>query len=90
MGATVSLNEQEQKEVDCYNYCLKIAKKHFKNGEISKAIAYHENIIRSLKEINRIKESKKLHDQAWLLLKQIESDKQHKELLYRMKVNIYE
>src|SRR5690606_42038266 len=59
-------------------------------ADFDKAAAYHENIARSLKELGRMKKVKEKHDRDWLKYKQIEADRQQKELLYKVPVNIYE
>ena len=81
---------QANKELDCYGYLLNKGIELFLQGDFDKAAAYHENIARSLKELGRMKKEKETTDKTWFLLKQIDSERQQKELLYNMKVNIYE
>ena len=49
-------------EIDCYGYLLKNAIEHLANGEYGKAATYHENIARSLHELQALKNSKDMDD----------------------------
>jgi len=64
------------KELDCYGYCLNKSVEHFLNADFGRAAAYHENIARSLMELQRMKEDKRVDDQARYILSQIEA-RQH-------------
>ncbi|GGB61356.1 hypothetical protein GCM10011409_43260 [Lentibacillus populi] len=77
--------ERSEKELDCYGYCLDQGIVHFLNTEFGKAAAYHENIARSLWELQRMKNSKEMDDQAWMMLKQIEAQQQQEELLNKLR-----
>lgn len=76
--------EKAKKELDYYGYLLNNAIENMLNGEFSKAAVYHENIANSLRELERMKNTKKMHDEAWLLLKQIEGKQQQEELLEKL------
>lgn len=84
--------EQADKEQQCYDYLLVEGIALYMESDFEKAAAYHENIARSLRELGRMKKEKEklLNDRAWFLLKQMDSDRQQKELLYKIQVNIYE
>lgn len=69
------------KELDCYGYCLNQSIEHFLNADFKRAAAYHENIARSLKELQRMHEDKRVDDQARYILSQIEA-RQHQEGLH--------
>lgn len=77
--------EKAKKELDCYGYLLNNAIENLLNGEFSKAAIYHENIAHSLRELERMKNTKKMHDEACLLLKQIEGRRQQDELLEKLR-----
>lgn len=78
------------KELNCLGVCLDAAATHLMNGEFKKAAICHENIARSLHELETLKNKKQMKDKAWLLLKQIEGERQQRFLLHKMEVNIYE
>ncbi|WP_096269473.1 hypothetical protein [Paucisalibacillus globulus] len=82
--------DKADKEQDCYGYLLLESIGLYMQADFDKAAAYHENIARSLKELGRMKKVKEKHDRDWLKYKQIEADRQQKELLYKVPVNIYE
>ena len=82
--------EKANKEIDCYGYLLKKAIELMAKGEFGKAAIYHQNITRSLEELDRMKRNKQTSEEVNLLLKQIQSDQQQKQLLFKMAVNIYE
>lgn len=77
--------ERAQRELDCYGYCLNLAIKKFMDAEFEKAAAYHENITRSLKAIEDMKENKLATDQAAYFLGQIKAREQQDELLNRLR-----
>jgi len=82
---TAADQEAAKKELDCYGYLLKTAIELFAQGKFNKALIYHQNIIRSLDELHRMRINKEMHDEAWLLLKQIEARQTQDELLGRFK-----
>lgn len=69
------------KELDCYGYCLNQSIEHFLNADFGRAAAFHENITRSLRELQRMHEDKRVDDQARYILSQIEA-RQHQEGLH--------
>jgi hypothetical protein len=79
-----------KKELDCYEYLLNEGLASFIEADFEKAAAYHENIVRTLKELARMKKEKEELNRAWLLFKQIDGERQQKELLYSLQVYIYE
>jgi hypothetical protein len=82
--------DKADNELDCYGYLLINSIELFAHADFERAAAYHENIARTLKELARMKKEKQLHDEAWFLLKQIEAEQEKRELIYSLKVNIYE
>ena len=82
---TATDQEAAKKELDCYGYLLKTAIELFAQGEFNKALIYHQNIIRSLDELHRMRINKEMHDEAWLLLKQIEARQMQDELFRSFK-----
>lgn len=56
--------EQANQELDCYAYLMKKSIDHFILSEFGKAAAYHENIARSLRELQRLRNEKQTYDQA--------------------------
>ena len=82
---TATDQEAAKKELDCYGYLLKTAIELFAQGEFNKALIYHQNIIRSLDELHRLKINKEMQDEAWLLLRQIESRNMQENLIRRLK-----
>lgn len=82
---TAADQEAARKELDCYGYLLKTAIELFAQGEFNKALIYHQNIIRSLDELHRMQVNKKMQDEAWLLLKQIDARQMPNELLRSFK-----
>ena len=77
--------DSARKELDCYGYLLKTAIELFAQGEFNKALIYHQNIIRSLDELHRMKVNKEMQNEAWLLLKQIDDRQMSNELLRSFK-----
>lgn len=77
--------DSARKELDCYGYLLKRAMEFFMQGDFNKAQIYHQNIIRSLDELHRLKINKEMQDEAWLLLRQIESRNMQENLIRRFK-----
>lgn len=61
-----------QNESDCFHYCMDIAQKHMSAGEYDKAVMYTENASRSLRELERMSETKRNMDE-WVRIKQIEA-----------------
>lgn len=84
-----SNQDEANRELDCYAYLLRNSIGFFMLGDFDKAAAYHENIVRSLKELGRMKSEKEKWDKVRDLITESESNYQ-KELLHKMQVNIYE
>lgn len=65
----VSNQEQAQKELDCFFYLLNGAKQAAKENEFGTSVAYLENAIRSLEELQAMKkEEKEIRDEIAELL----------------------
>ncbi|MDY0396812.1 hypothetical protein ACFSMW_14795 [Virgibacillus halophilus] len=79
--------EKADREMDCYGYCLKIAIEHYMRGDFAKAAAYHENIIRSLRELENMVRWKQMHVEAMELLNQMEI-KQQQSLAERLEMGM--
>lgn len=77
--------ESANRELDCYGYCMSVAIEHFMNGDFEKAALYHENIIRSLHELQKMKNDKMAYDKAALIWEQIRADQYQKELLVKLR-----
>lgn len=73
--------KRAQREIDCFNYCSLIAEQKFLQDEFEEAAKYYENATRSLHELDRMKQAKLAVDQAWLILKQLDGQRQVDELL---------
>lgn len=61
-----------EKEMDCYLYCFNLATDSALEGDFKKAIAYHDNIVRSLKALQEMKENKEKVEELKGMLKQLE------------------
>lgn len=72
-------------EMHCSSYCMRVACTHFENNEFEKAAKYHENIIRSLRELQRMKDRKEMEDKKQQLFVQIESIHLQNRLIRRLK-----
>lgn len=68
-------------EIHCSSYCMRVACRHFENNEFEKAAKYHDNIIRSLRELQRMKDKKEEDDRAWVMLRQLDSEQQKEQLI---------
>ena len=77
--------ESANRELDCYGFCLSVAIERFMNGDFEGAIRKHENIIRSLYALERMKQDKKAYDKAALIWEQIRADQYQKELLVKLR-----
>lgn len=71
--------DRAKKELDCFDYLMMNAIEHIAKGDFGKAAVFHENIARSLHELQALKNSKIMDDQI----------KEHQQL-NKMPVNIYE
>ncbi|MGJ9460321.1 hypothetical protein [Oceanobacillus sp. CF4.6] len=80
--------ERAEKEIDCFECCTEQADSNFEIGNYAVAAAYYENATRSLKELARMQEEKKLYDKAWFLLKQIEGQQQVNKTIAAMRLGI--
>lgn len=80
--------ESANRELDCYGYCLNNAIENFLKGDFEGAIRQHENIIRSLYALERMKQDKKAYDKAALIWEQIRADQYQKELLVKLRGQI--
>ena len=63
--------ERASREIDCYGYLMVKALGHVAKAEFAKAAVYHENIVRSLKELQRLKDEKEYFDEAKDLIRKI-------------------
>ena len=62
--------EQAQKELDCFYYLIQGSQQAAKENEFSKSIAFLENAIRSLNELQSMKEEKEIRDKTAEILSQ--------------------
>lgn len=76
--------EKATRELNCYAYCKEKAQLLMDRGQFNDAVTYHHNMIRSIYELERLYNKKLLNDQSMFILKQIESSRQHKNLMKRM------
>lgn len=80
-------NQTEAKEeIDCYGYSLKEAMNYQIQGDFKGAITHLENAIRSLSELEKMKNMKESYDQAQFLLNQLEGERQMNELKRKLGV----
>ncbi|WP_068672311.1 hypothetical protein [Oceanobacillus sp. Castelsardo] len=63
--------ERASREADCYIYCQSQAMEHSMNGNFEKAAIYHENVIRSLRELQKMKDNKEHMDKLAKILEGI-------------------
>lgn len=56
--------KEANKELDCYNDCMYRAIEHLSKGEFKEASIQHENMARSLAELQKLKNAKEQHDKA--------------------------
>lgn len=63
--------EKAEKEVDCYIYCSNLAVESVLYGDYKKALAYHENCLRSLNALQEMKEKKTELEEVKELLNQM-------------------
>lgn len=75
---------QANKELDCSGYCLHKALSYYTKGQFEDAAVYFENVIRSLRELERMKKAKLQQDQAMFILGQIKARQDQEELLSRL------
>ncbi|WAA10816.1 hypothetical protein [Fervidibacillus albus] len=71
--------ERASREIDCYGYLLVHALGAVAKTEFSKAAIYHENIVRSLRELQHLKNEKRFYEFAADLLKRIEERQQEEK-----------
>lgn len=81
--------KQAESEQDCFAYNLNLAIERYHQGNFEKAAIYLENAKRSAWELNSLSNQKKMDDEAQLILKQIEGERQQRELLNKMEVSFY-
>ena len=62
--------EQAQKELNCFHYLVQGAQQAAKENEFNKSIAFLENAIRSLNELQSMKEEKEIRDKTAEILSQ--------------------
>lgn len=60
------------REIDCYGYLMVKALGYVAKSDFAKAAAYHENIARTLKELNRLKTEKEFYVKVKELLAEIQ------------------
>lgn len=77
--------EKAEKELDCCGYCINNANQHYRHTEFEKAAVYHDNIARSLRELQAMKNKKEMTEAAWLMWKQIEADRQQDYLINELR-----
>ena len=66
--------KQAESEQDCFAYNLNLAIEQYHKGNFDKAAIYLENATRSAWELESLSNQKKMTDEAWLLLKQVEAE----------------
>lgn len=66
--------ETAKRELECYNYCLLNALEHFAHNKMYKASIYHQNAARSLDELQRMANAKKMEDKLQTMLTSIYSN----------------
>lgn len=76
--------EQAKRELDSWGYSLKNAMEYQIKGDFKGAIVHLENAKRSLSELDTLKNQKEMDEQVWLIVKQIEGSRQHKELIQKL------
>lgn len=95
--------DRASKELDCFDYLMMNAIEHIAKGEFGKAATYHENMARTLHELQTLKNSKLMDDQieeqkqleeeqqqrVKMMIDRIEEQKAQANL-YKLPVNIYE
>lgn len=62
--------DEANQELDCCAYLMKKSIDHFTVSEFGKAAAYHENIARSLHELQCLRNEKQTYDQAIEIIKE--------------------
>lgn len=72
-----------QRELDCYGYFMKLAIEQFMSGNFEKSAKHHENMARSLRELERLKENKRTFDKFIDLIKKAQHNQQCEELIRR-------
>ncbi len=77
--------DEARKLLDAYDYNMKNAINHVLQGNFDKASVYHQNMAHTLDQLQQLKNSKKMEDEAWLLLKQLQGEQQQKEFLHRIR-----
>src|SRR5690606_41502377 len=60
--------DKADNELDSYGINLNLAIESFLKGNFEDAISYHENVIQSLYELNKIKNNKRIHDKVQFIL----------------------
>lgn len=58
--------DEEQREVDCFSYCVIEAFQHIREDELKYAAVYFENAARSLRAINQIRKDEGNAEQVTL------------------------
>ncbi|SEP57672.1 hypothetical protein SAMN05216232_0218 [Virgibacillus subterraneus] len=73
-----------QKELDCYNYCIKNASVQLESGEFGQTAAYLDNASRSMRELEKLKIAKQTFDKHWWEIKQIEGQQEVDRVIANM------
>lgn len=78
-------HEVADKELRCMNYCLEKAVEHIMQGDYSRATAYTENVLRSMKELQRLNDKKQHHEKVKRLVDELK-DENIKVMIVRRKI----
>lgn len=77
--------DKADNELDSYGINLNLAIESFLKGNFEDAISYHENVIRSLYELNKIKNNKRIHDKVQFILDQIKAERDKYQLIEELR-----
>lgn len=75
---------QAAKEIECVKYLMSRAIKEMELGDIDSALGYYELIGRSLRELHRMRKSKRSHDRVNSFFEQLtQENEQEVQLFFR-------
>lgn len=77
--------DKADNELDSYGINLNLAIESFLKGNFEDAISYHENVIQSLYELNKIKNNKRIHDKVQFILGQIKAERDKYQLIEELR-----
>lgn len=76
--------ERADRELKCFNYCVKQAETACQKEDLRTAAGYYDNAVRSLRALDSMQDAKRKIDQAHFILNQIKGQRQIDELLSGM------